>query len=179
MTTDTNTAANLSRLNLKGFKSVKWMSEETICFTATVILDGKVIGEASNEGRGGSTFTHFVSPEAKAIAEAFAKSISPADVKGWEFLSDKGFDFDCLVDILVERRDAADHIKKTVASIRRKAAKECMIINADMSKGQYKSFAKAVKSGAPIAACAAKAKEMGYTIVSEMSDEAIAAHFAA
>ena len=42
------TALNTARITIKSFKTVKWMSEETICFTASVLIDGKVIGEASN-----------------------------------------------------------------------------------------------------------------------------------
>lgn len=174
---NTNTASNLDRLTLKSFKTVRWMSEETICFTATIVLDGKVIGTASNEGHGGCTFVHFISDIAKADADAFAKSINPMDIKGWEFRAEKGFQFDDLVDIAVERRDAIDHAKKSLASIRRRAAKECWIINAEMKKGEFKSFKKAIAAGAAFAACAAKAVSMGYTVVSDLNDEALAAHF--
>ena len=174
-----NTITALSRLTLKSFKTVKWMSEETICFTATVVLDGKVIGTASNEGHGGCTFIRYVSDIAEQDALAFAKSIDPLTVKGWEFLADKGFSFDDLIDIAVERRDAADHAKKQLASIRRRAVKECWIINADMKKGEFKSFKKAMAAGAAFAACASKAISLGYTVVSDLSDEAIAAHFVA
>jgi hypothetical protein len=178
-TTTQTTTAGLSRLTLKSFKTVRWMSEETICFTATVVLDGKVIGTATNEGHGGETDVHYISDIAKQDAIAFAKSISPLSVAGWEFLADKGFTFDNLVDIAVERKDAADHAKKSLASIRRRAAKECWIINADMKKGEFKSFKKAIANGAPFAACASKAISMGYTVVSDLNDEALAAHFVA
>ena len=179
MNNQANTASNLTRLTLKSFKTVKWMSEETICFTATVCIDGKVIGTASNEGHGGSTFIHYISDIAEQDAIAFAKSISPLDVKGWEFRADKGFSFDDLIDIAVERRDAADHAKKQLASIRRRAVKECWIIDATMKKGEFKSFKKAIALGNSFAACASKALSMGYTVVSDLSDEALAAHFIA
>jgi len=179
MNTTTQNNPALNRIVLKSFKTVRWMSEETICFTATVVLDGKVIGTASNEGHGGNTFVHYISDIAKQDAEAFAKSISPLSVAGWEFLADQGFTFDNLVDIAVERKDAADHAKKSLASIRRRAAKECWIINADMKKGEFKSFKKAIANGAPFAACASKAISMGYTVVSDLNDDALAAHFVA
>lgn len=115
-----NTITALSRLTLKSFKTVKWMSEETICFTATVVLDGKVIGTASNEGHGGCTFVHYISDIAQQDAIAFAKSIDPLTVKGWEFLADKGLSFDCLVDIAVEGEEK----KKANASILRKVKKD-------------------------------------------------------
>ena len=119
-TTTQTTTAGLSRLTLKSFKTVKWMSEETVCFTATVVLDGKVIGTASNEGHGGCTFVHYISDIAEQDALAFAKSIDPLTVKGWEFLADKGFSFDCLVDIAVEGEEK----KKANASILRKVKKD-------------------------------------------------------
>ena len=120
MNTPTTTASNLNRLTLKSFKTVKWMSEETVCFTATVLLDGKAIGTASNEGHGGCTFLHFTTPEAETKANDFTKSINPADFKGWEFLSDKGFTIDCLIDLVVEREEKA----KANASILRKVKKD-------------------------------------------------------
>ena len=81
MNTAINTASNLTRLTLKSFKTVKWMSEETVCFTASVLIDGKLIGEASNEGHGGCTFLHFVSPAAEATAEQFDR-VFGIDVRG-------------------------------------------------------------------------------------------------
>lgn len=175
----TNTTAGLSRLTLKSFKTVKWMSEETICFTATVLIDGNVIATASNEGHGGSTDIRYISDIAEQDAIAFAKSIDPLTVKGWEFRAEKGFNFDDLIDIAVERRDAIDHAKKSLASIRKRAVKECWIINADMKKGEFKSFKKAMLAGAAFAACASKAISMGYTVVSDLNDEALADHFIA
>jgi hypothetical protein len=42
-------------ITLKNFKHAEFASEETYCFQATVYLDGKKVGVASNEGHGGST----------------------------------------------------------------------------------------------------------------------------
>lgn len=42
-------------ITLKNFKHLASMSEETLCFTAKVCLDGKVVGEALNHGHGGCT----------------------------------------------------------------------------------------------------------------------------
>lgn len=42
-------------ITLKNFKHLATMSEETLCFTAKVCVDGKVVGEALNHGHGGST----------------------------------------------------------------------------------------------------------------------------
>jgi hypothetical protein len=46
------------RITLKKFKSMESLSEETLCFTADVYLDGRKWAEASNYGHGGPTDVH-------------------------------------------------------------------------------------------------------------------------
>jgi len=41
------------KLELKSIKYTEWMSEETLCFTANLWVDGKVFAEVSNDGHGG------------------------------------------------------------------------------------------------------------------------------
>ena len=177
MTTNTTTASTLARLSLKSFKTVRWMSEETICFTATVLLDGKVIGTASNEGHGGCTFVHFTSPTVEATAESFAKSINPADIKGWEFLADKGFTLDCLIDILVEREDK----KKANATILRKVKKDLADKVVFVKEGECpKQGYRILKCGADGIAKGVQAMRLKYgniTIYNGQSDEALTAAF--
>lgn len=45
-------------ISFEDFKFCEWMSEETNCFRATMVVDGKKIGEAYNEGHGGSAYYH-------------------------------------------------------------------------------------------------------------------------
>lgn len=179
MNTEINTTANLTRLTLKSFKTVKWMSEETICFTATVLIDGKVIGEASNEGHGGCTFLHFVSTSAEATAEQFSKSINPADIKGWEFMSDKGFTIDCLVDIVVEREMQKKDTARIVAKIRRDAAKKAQYIKTTTQKGFVAGFKGVTDLNREKAVAQAKAQPDFKTMVADMTDAEIAEWFIA
>lgn len=69
-------AVQQSRIALRGFKSAAFASEETLCFSATVLLDGKPVAHAKNEGRGGCTFLQPLkgADQRFAEAEAFAKS---------------------------------------------------------------------------------------------------------
>lgn len=175
MTTASHT--QLSRLTLKSFKTVRWMSEETICFTATVLLDGKVIGTASNEGHGGCTFIHYVDAKAKANLEAFAKSLNPADFKGWEFRTE-GFDVTDLVDILVEQEDR----KKEIQRIVKKVKKDCL------DKVIFLKSGADPKMGYSLLKCGSANIERGInamlgkygkdiTIINGLSDEAIASIF--
>lgn len=175
--TTTNTASTLARLSLKSFKTVRWMSEETICFTASVLLDGKVIGTASNEGHGGCTFVHFTSPAAESNAEAFAKSISPLDIKGWEFLADKGFTLDCLIDILVEREESKKETSRIVAKIRRDAIKKAQYLKTTTQKGFVAGFKNITDLNRAKAVEQAKASPDFKTMVADMTDSEITAWF--
>jgi hypothetical protein len=176
---NTNTASALSRLTLKSFKTVKWMSEETICFTATVCIDGKAIGEASNEGHGGCTFVRFVSPAAEIIAEQFSKSINPGDINGWEFLADKGFTLDCLVDIAVEREEQKKETARIVAKVRRDAVKKAQFIKTTTAKGFVAGFKGVTDANREKAVAQAKAHPEFKTMVADMSDADIADWFIA
>lgn len=45
-------------ITIKNFKHLASLSEETLCFTATVCLNGKAVGSAENHGHGGPTSVH-------------------------------------------------------------------------------------------------------------------------
>jgi len=68
-----------TRITLKRLKVSSFASEETLCFEATVLLDGLPIAQARNDGHGGMTILRAVTgAEAKLlIAEAFAKALPP------------------------------------------------------------------------------------------------------
>jgi hypothetical protein len=44
----------MSRVELRNVKELRENSEETMCFHASVVIDGKVVGTVSNDGRGGA-----------------------------------------------------------------------------------------------------------------------------
>ena len=71
----TQITAQNNTFNFKSFKTVKWMSEETLCFTATLCLNGKAIGTAENKGHGGCTFVRFNSPEIEMQVESVCLSL--------------------------------------------------------------------------------------------------------
>ena len=68
------TTLNNQTLTLKAFKHIKSMSQETLCFTATVCLDGKPIATAENDGHGGCTFIHLNAYGASIPAVIAAKA---------------------------------------------------------------------------------------------------------
>ena|SRR5690242_14376724 len=46
------------KIEIRNVKHAKFASQETDCFEATVLIDGKVEGRVSNEGHGGCNFYH-------------------------------------------------------------------------------------------------------------------------
>src|SRR3546814_8836954 len=58
------------RITLKTLKVADFASEETLCFSATVVFDGTPIAEARNDGHGGSTFLRALSGKAALLAQA-------------------------------------------------------------------------------------------------------------
>ncbi|NPY62119.1 hypothetical protein DZ967_024995, partial [Pseudomonas aeruginosa] len=74
------TITKQDRITLKNLKVADFASEETLCFTATIVFDGIPIAEARNDGHGGSTFLHALNGKAALLAqaEAFAKGLPPA-----------------------------------------------------------------------------------------------------
>ena len=59
----------LGTITVKNVKIADFMSEETICFTATVYENGKKIGDAKNDGHGGCTFIYLDRPHNKTYEE--------------------------------------------------------------------------------------------------------------
>lgn len=72
----------MNRIKLRKIKFSEWMSEETNCFKAEILFDGKLVGMCENEGRGGSTYCYPSSIETKllfATAEDYCKSLPPIE----------------------------------------------------------------------------------------------------
>src|SRR3546814_4119179 len=72
------------RIALKNLKVAQFASEETLCFTATVLFDGVAIAQARNDGRGGATFLHALEGKAAQLSDAgqFAKGLPPVRFEG-------------------------------------------------------------------------------------------------
>ena len=58
------------KIELKAIKFNEAFSEETNCYKANVYVNGKLGGEASNDGRGGCTFIHTYNGDAALIKAA-------------------------------------------------------------------------------------------------------------
>jgi len=56
-----------SRFALAALKVSDFASEETLCFQASITLDGKKVGTASNDGHGGCDRIHFTDKAARTL----------------------------------------------------------------------------------------------------------------
>ena len=65
----------LTVVALKGFKTLAAASEETTCFSATILVDGRRAGTASNDGRGGSHRYRWDDRAVGDAVEAWADSL--------------------------------------------------------------------------------------------------------
>ena|SRR5690348_9086905 len=63
------------KIEIRNVKHAKFASQETECFEATVLIDGKVEGHVSNEGHGGNNMYHPFQLEEKL--DAYAKTLPP------------------------------------------------------------------------------------------------------
>jgi hypothetical protein len=107
------TITQQDRITLKNLKVADFASEETLCFTATVVFDGTPIAEAHNEGHGGSTLVRAKEGKAALLAqaEAFAKGLPPAPLD----LGQEGEDphlLDITLDFLVDELADAMHAER-------------------------------------------------------------------
>lgn len=104
-------------LSLKNFKAYDALSEETLAFSAKVCWKGRVVGEATNDGHGGSTNvrlnpSHRSDPEVMASARQIARQgvlaeFLPEDDKDPEGLWALEFAVDTLTQSALEEREKA------------------------------------------------------------------------
>jgi len=101
------------RITLRNLKVADFASEETTCFTCTVLFDGVPIAEAHNDGRGGSTFLRALQGQTAMMAQAevFAKSLPPASLDV-EREDNEPLLIDMTLDFLVDELADAMHAQR-------------------------------------------------------------------
>ena len=109
------TITKQNRITLKNLKVADFASEETLCFTATIVFDDTPIAEARNDGHGGSTFLRALNGKAALLAraEAFPKGLPPTPPD----LGQEGEDphyIDMTLDFLVDELADAMHAERKV-----------------------------------------------------------------
>jgi hypothetical protein len=107
------------KLEVKNVKIHDDISEETVCFSCSVWVDGKRIGTAENCGKGGPNMYHFKNNgrNFEKEIEAFAKTLPPRKTDfGDGKIHEIDYSMDCVVTDLVimfdERRRMKRYAKK-------------------------------------------------------------------
>jgi hypothetical protein len=88
-------ASLVARLTLQSLKVNKTLSEETVCFSAVVLLDGAPVADASNRGYGGGTIVRFRDAAVEHAVLANFKDLAGAGAAALYF------GFDQLIDEVV------------------------------------------------------------------------------
>lgn len=65
----------MSKIEVRNVKVLNSASEETLCFTATVVVDGLVAGAVSNDGRGGAN--RYEPHTLERVVAAYAATLPP------------------------------------------------------------------------------------------------------
>ncbi len=103
-------------ITLKNFKHAAFASQETYCFEATVYIDGKKAGTASNDGHGGCTFVH--------LTEAFRHLDTPEN------------DIEGKVDAECHKLVCAKQDKSIISRVKRDLSKDLLFKRKDTPAGQ-------------------------------------------
>lgn len=88
-------------ITLKNLKIAKFLSQETTAFSATVYVDGKRVGTASNSGHGASNFYRFDDPKLEAKLEAWAATLPKMQVYDTEL----SMDLDLVIDGIIQKME--------------------------------------------------------------------------
>ena len=123
-----------TRITIKRLKVASFASEETLCYEATVLLDGLPIAQARNDGHGGMTFLKPIrgAEDKLKAAEAFAKALPPlitehSDPQGHTHNLELPMSLEFLVDLLASH----EHDDKRLRGIFRKDFTKKILFVAD------------------------------------------------
>ncbi len=97
------------KIELKRFTTNARLSQETTAFAADIWVDNKKVGDAHNDGRGGSTIVH-LDRAVRDQVEAHGKTLVPAEYAG--FTSGAEWIIDQLVEAELTRREDAAFAKR-------------------------------------------------------------------
>jgi hypothetical protein len=79
-------------ITVKNVQIQEKLSEETLCFSATIYFKGRRVGEATNRGCGGCNNYHWF--------DRAASKVAPAEIEAWAEDQDLEFDFEKLDQII-------------------------------------------------------------------------------
>lgn len=98
------------KIELKGIKILQKASEETLCFEATIMIDGKQAGSVSNSGTGGAN--RYSDRKTQEALDAWGRTLPPLESKYGLALTQ---DSDLIIDQIVYDYDRRQALKKLMA----------------------------------------------------------------
>ena len=116
-------------IELKSVKIAKHLSEETTAFTASVWLDGKRVGTARNDGRGGCTMLH-VGERHNDVVDACLAHPAGSGLTG---KYSRGIAVDAVVEHLLSQVEETRYLK-------RRCRTKTVVITKDLEPGQVLEF---------------------------------------
>lgn len=94
--------------SLKSLKIHRDLSEETLCYSATLLIDGKPAFTCANRGHGGCDTNHQIGSHTIAEVEQYIRENTPNGVVLFDFSSP----IECLVGRLIDLDDASRLLKR-------------------------------------------------------------------
>ncbi len=151
------------KLSIAKVKVCDFASHETTCFECVVLLDGKVVGTAENNGHGGSTNVHFNDRKVRDSVDAYAKSHPPLHFPEHDltFAATADSLIDQLLESYIALKDRLNLIRKLTNGMQKKGESYYRLL-----KGQERGRYFVVKNGlAGMAVAVAQRKAKNETIV--------------
>jgi hypothetical protein len=115
-------------IELKNVKHSEFASHETNCFEATIYIDGKKAGEASNNGYGAPT-SIFPNTLCQKL-QAYADTLPPTEYEGHSFKQTADGLIDDLVTAWLYARDLKKAMQKRILFVRGQSMLETVGMNA-------------------------------------------------
>jgi len=130
----TKTATTTPKVELKNLTLYAGMSEETLAFNATIYVDGKKAGDASNRGHGEPISYHFDDPDVRDRCEEWAKSLpaDEADAGNGEAFTIES-DLEYVLTMMVSEEDERRWLK-------RQCSRKVMFLLEGDRKGSYRGW---------------------------------------
>ena len=120
------------KITLKNIKHSQFASHETLCFEASIYVDGKRRGTASNGGYGGCTDEYWDDREfGKTVAE-YIKTLPELPLP-WDNTKTMPQSLDIIIDELMNDWLASKEVKKQIR-------KGLLVIDKSCEEGQYHIF---------------------------------------
>jgi hypothetical protein len=100
------------KVEVRNVKEMRSLSEETLCFSCTVVIDGVVAGTASNRGSGGANEYHPYALQERLTA--YAATLPPIDIDGDKLPQDADTALSEVVNDFLAVRDYRKAVKNRI-----------------------------------------------------------------